>query len=279
MSFWKNRPLLIAVILIIILFVLLFATAGTSGEGGTQSVIGGIFAPMQEGLYNFTASIGDFFSNLFSTTDLDKENLELKQKVAELESKLQDYENIASENERLKELLNVVDSVGDYEIVTARVIGKNPGVWFREFTINAGRNQGVEKDMIVLTKDGLMGRVISSADSYAKVMTLIDLESGVPALVERTRQNGVVKLKGGIEDSGDALEMYYLPIDAAVVPGDKILTSGIGGVYPKGLIIGTVTEVSAESGTEKRVTVKSAVDFERMEEVMVIKHVFEEVEE
>lgn len=72
MSFWKNRPLLIAVILIIILFVLLFATAGTSGEGGTQSVIGGIFAPMQEGLYNFTASIGDFFSNLFSTTDLDQ---------------------------------------------------------------------------------------------------------------------------------------------------------------------------------------------------------------
>lgn len=124
-----------------------------------------------------------------------------------------------------------------------------------------------------------MGRVISSADSYAKVMTLIDLESGVPALVERTRQNGVVKLKGGTEDSGDALEMYYLPIDADVVPGDKILTSGIGGVYPKGLVIGTVTEVSAESGTEKRVTVKSAVDFERMEEVMVIKHVFEEVEE
>lgn len=110
-------------------------------------------------------------------------------------------------------------------------------------------------------------------------MTLIDLESGVPALVERTRQNGVVKLKGGTEDSGDALEMYYLPIDADVVPGDKILTSGIGGVYPKGLVIGTVTEVSAESGTEKRVTVKSAVDFEHMEEVMVIKHVFEEVEE
>ncbi|MBQ9941418.1 MAG: rod shape-determining protein MreC [Christensenellaceae bacterium] len=272
--------MIITIILIIILLVMLFATSGKDEVTGAQSVVGSIFAPMQEGLYDATNAIGGFFSRLFAGDDLRQENDQLKQKVAELEGKLQEYNNIVSENQRLKDLLNVADSVGDYEVVTAKVIGNTPGAWFREFTVNAGRNKGIETGMIVMTKDGLMGQVVSVSDTYCKVMSIIDAESGVPGIVERTRDYGVVGLAGGDEGNGDMLEMSYLPLEADIIPGDKILTSGIGGIYPKGLVIGQVAEVGAATETgEKKVIVKSAVDFQHVEEVVIIKYLFEEVEE
>ena len=276
MSFWKNRPLIITIILLIVLAVLLFSTSGNT-EG--QSIIGSALAPVQEGLYNATASIGGFFGRLFATTDLDKENAQLKNEVAELQNQLRDYESTVQENQRLKELLNVKDTVGDYDIVTAQVIGKNPGEWFQEFTINVGKNDGVSADMIVLTGDGLLGRVVSVSDTYAKVMSFLDTDSGVAAILERTRDYGIVKAATGSEQGTDTLELFYLPQEADVLPGDKVVTSGVGGVFPKGLLIGQVTEVGTDTGAERQVLVKSAVDFRHVEEVVVVKHIFSEVEE
>jgi len=278
--FWKNRPLIITVILIIILLVLLFSTAGASRETGTQSLVGRVFAPLQQGLYDLTGSISGFFGGLFSSNDAARENAELQQRVAELESKLQDYDATVQENARLKELLGMAESMSDYEIVTARVIGKTPGVWFRQFTVNAGRDRGIEPNMIVMTGDGLMGRVVSVSDTFCKVMSLIDSDSGVPAIVERTRDYGVVcpiAVHTG-EDGGDQLEMNYLPIDADVIPGDKILTSGIGGIYPKGLLIGQVSAVGTGEDSVKTVEIVSDVDFRHVEEVMIIKEVFAAVD-
>ena len=277
MSFWKNRPLIITIILIIILVVLLFSTSG-EGKAGSGSVIGNLLSPVQGWLYGATSDIGDFFSGLFSSGQIKAENAALQEKVAELEGKLRDFENIAGENERLKELLNVKELAGDYDYVTASVIGKNPGVWFREFTVNVGSDDGILPDMIVLSNGGLLGRVVSVGTNYAKVMTLIDTDSGVPAVVDRTRDNGVVRASQSADEDTAVLQMYYLSIEADIIPGDKILTSGIGGIYPKGLYVGQVSEVSGESATEKRVLVQSDVDFEHVEEVLIIRHVFEEVE-
>ena len=274
MSFWKNKPLVITVILIIVLIVLLFATSGTA-SGSKTSIFGEIIKPFQSGLYKATTAVGDFFTRLFTSSDLAKENAAMAVRIEELEAQLADYKNIVAENERLKGLLNVKDSYTDYEILTAQVIGNTPGAWFSEFTINAGTNDGIEPNMIVLMDGGLLGRVLSCSHSYSKVISLIDSKSGVPALVERTRDTGVIK---PLSSEAGMLEMSYLTTDADVVPGDKIVPSGLGGIYPKGIEIGYVIEVANDSSSDMKVIVQSNIDFAHVEEVVVIKQIFEEVE-
>lgn len=276
MGFWKNRPLIIAVIFCIILFVLLLSTSGNTQSGGASSAMGRMLAPVQRFLYSSTESIGDFFAGISNNSSLKEENAALKEQVAEMESELRDYENLRQENERLKDLLGVVDSYGDYEKLTARVIGKSPGAWFDEFTINAGEKQGVQKDMIVYTSDGLLGKVVYTSATYSRVISLIHDKSGVSAMVERTRDNGVIKVAENGEDPSD-LQLFYLSMNSDVKPGDRIITSGIGGVYPKGIPIAQVTEVSTDSSSEKVVIARSNVDFEHVEEVVVILQLFEEV--
>jgi len=274
MSFWKNKPLVITIILIIVLIVLLFATSGTAG-GSKTSLFGEMIKPFQSGVYKATTATGDFFARLFSSSDLVKENAAMAVRIEELEAQLADHENIVAENERLKGLLNVKDSYTDYEIVTAQVIGNTPGAWFSEFTVNVGTNDGIEPDMIVLMEGGLLGRVISCSHSYSKVVSLIDSTSGVPALIERTRDTGVIK--PSLSEDG-MLEMNYLTADSDIVPGDKIVTSGLGGIYPKGIEIGHVVEVANDSSADIKVIVQSNIDFAHVEEVVIIKHIFEEVE-
>ena len=274
MPFWNNKPLIITIILVIILFVLLVATGGEQ-QPGASSLVSGIFAPIQEGLYSATESMGNFFGRLFSTSDLDKENQQLKEEIAKLNSDLREYDELKKENERLTELLNVKDSVGDYDYLTARVTGKALGDWFTEFTVNAGKNDGVQKNMVVLNQEGLLGRVTSASDHYCKIMTIIDLSSGVPVIVERTRDTGVAK--GLYSTEGQAnrtLSLSYLPSGADIVPGDRILTSGQGGVFPKGLLVGQVSEVAGKESSE--VSIKSAVDFAHIEEVVILLQVFGE---
>lgn len=235
-----------------------------------------LLVPVQRFLYSSTESIGDFFAGLSEDRSIKDENAALKEQVAEMESQLRNYENLRQENERLKELLGVVDSYGEYETLTARVIGKSPGAWFDEFTINAGEQHGVQENMIVYTADGLLGKVVYTSATYSRVISLIHDQSGVSAMVERTRDNGVVKAAQEGENPDD-LQLFYISSNSDVKPGDRIITSGIGGVYPKGIPIAQVTEVSTDSSSEKVVIARSNVDFEHVEEVVVVLQVFEEV--
>lgn len=276
MGFWKNRPLIIAVICSILLFVLLLSTSGSTQSSGASSAMSRLLVPVQRFLYSSTESIGDFFAGLSEDRSIKDENAALKEQVAEMESQLRNYENLRQENERLKELLGVVDSYGEYETLTARVIGKSPGAWFDEFTINAGEQHGVQENMIVYTADGLLGKVVYTSATYSRVISLIHDQSGVSAMVERTRDNGVIKAAQEGENPDD-LQLFYISSNSDVKPGDRIITSGIGGVYPKGIPIAQVTEVSTDSSSEKVVIARSNVDFEHVEEVVVVLQVFEEV--
>lgn len=279
MSFFRNKPLVITVVILIILFVLLFATVNDKDVSAPQSAIGSVFAPMQSWLYGASNSISDFFDRVFATGSIQDENSELKTQVAELESQLTDKSELEKENERLKELLDFKEENTTYETIGADVIGKTPGVWFDTFTISAGRADGVEVDMPVITADGLVGKVTSVAQSYSQVTCIIDASSGVSVVVERTRDNGVAKGDGAnLELDEDILSIEYLPIDSNLMPGDKVLTSGLDGIYPKGLYVGEIVEVSRDTvssedgeNTEQKIAaLKTGVDFKRLEEVMVV---------
>ena len=276
MSFWKNRPLIIAIILIIVFLTLLITTANTDTKSGPVSVVGRLIAPVQRFFYGVTESLSDLFQKNSEKANLQSENADLKAQIEELKNELLDYDNLYQENIRLKDLLDFVGELeGDPPYVAASVIGKSPGEWFSEFTISAGSDDGIQNGMIVYSADGLVGRIVYTAGSYSRVLSIIDDESGVAVLIERTRDNGVLKSAG--EENQEILQIDYLPSGADVVPGDKILTSGIGGIYPKGIEVGTVSEVGTNTAG-KTVNVKSAVDFAHLEEVVVVLQVFEEVE-
>jgi len=272
LQIWRNRPLMVTIIVVVVLLVLLIMTAGENNITGSESIIGSVLSPVQSALYTATASISDFFSRIFSGSDLQSENQQLAAQVAQLNGQLQDYDEIKQENDRLAALLNFDTTTEDLKVVTARVIWKSPGYWFNEFNINVGMSSGIEVNMPVVNGSGLVGKVVAVGANWSKVMTIIDSRSGVSAIVERTRDNGILT---GTVSTGDetnaVLNMSYLPLDANLVPGDTVITSGLTGVFPKGIAIGKVTEIAAgSSGAKNQAVVTPWVDFYHLEEVMVI---------
>lgn len=272
MSIWRNRPLMVTIITVIILLVLLILTAGSNNMSGTESIVGSVLSPVQSALYSATNAVSDFFSRMFSGADLQAENSELQARVAELEGQLRDYNEIKAENDRLAGLLNFKTENPNLQMVTARVILKKQGLWFNTMVLNVGMASGIEVDMPVINGDGLVGRVVDVGANWCRVMTIVDSMSRVSAIVERTRDNGILDgtVSTGDEDKA-VLNMSKLPLDADLVPGDRVITSGLEGVFPKGIPIGEVTEVSPSSnGMSNAAVITPWVDFAHLEEVMVI---------
>jgi rod shape-determining protein MreC len=278
---WQNRPLMVTIIVIIVLFAVLIITAGDNNMSGTESIVGSLLAPVQNALYSATDATADFFSRMFSGADLRTENIALEARVAELESQLQDYEETKMENERLGKLLNFSTQTDELDFVTARVIGKPLGHWFNVIILNVGVADGVEVDMPVVNGDGLVGRVVAVGAGFCRVITIVDSSSGVAAFVERTRDNGMLSGTISTGDETDALlTMGYLPLDADLIPGDTVMTSGLSGVFPKGIVIGDIVEVSQSSdGMKNEAAIMPRVDFDHLEEVMVITSPLADVEE
>ncbi len=208
----------------------------------------------------------DFTAVFQSKKGLLEDNREIKSKLESSEALLSRLHDVQNENQRLRDLLGFKEQV-DGEYRGADVLGRNPSRWFSTVTIGLGREDGVEADSPVVSRSGLVGRVVKLDGQRSQVLLLTDPESGVGALVARSRDYGVV-LGGKGQNS---LTMRFFSKDADVHAGDQILTSGVGSLYPPGLLIGEVTEVYVpQPGLVKECYVKPATDFEHLEEVLVM---------
>lgn len=264
MRFLRNRALIATVVIVVLSMVLI--SMSSTGALLTQTVgaIGGAVVPLQRVLYQASETITDGG---------------MQEPVSgSAESAAMDYEELAAENARLRELLEFKESTVTQELKAAQIIGKEPGNWFEVFTIDLGANDGIQAGMPVVTPRGLVGRVEEVGLSWAKVMSIIDVRSSVSAIMERTRDTGVVKGTIGSDDLTATLTMNYLPLDTDIIEGDSVLTSGYDEVYPKGLVIGNVTSSTDQSGG-KLVVVEPSVDFRRLEEVLVVVSTREETKE
>ena len=270
-GFFRSRGFIILLAVIAVLAILIAVTYDRVQVTFIEDAVNSVLSPIQSFSVKASNSIIDFFERVFSSTDLDKENEQLKVQLAQYEIIENELNTLREENERLKGLLNYTEITENYTYVTARVIGKSQGVWFSEFTLNAGRKDGVMENQAVVNSKGLVGRVSSVSADTCKVTSIIDSTSDVSVMVERTRDYGFAR---GIlnVDKNEKLELYYLPSGYDLVPGDNILTSGIGGIFPKGIAIGTVTEVSRanEDAEDRNAIIQPAVDFLRLEEVMIV---------
>ena len=201
----------------------------------------------------------EFFSNLDT---LKKENEELKAQVRELEV-------LKAENSKLQEYANLSEKYQEYETIPAYVIDKDVSNYSSNIVINAGSKQGIEKNMTVIADKGLVGHVISVTDNTAKVQVIVDSASSVSAMISTSEES--IICKGSVEDD-KYLNASYIDTSSELLVGDSVVTSGIGGIYPKGITIGTIKQVvNTKNITDRYAVVETAVDFSKLYTVLVIK--------
>ena len=196
---------------------------------------------------------------------------ELTAKNAELENKLIEYERMKDENTRLREMFDYSQNNANYDYLGCNIIGYSGGNISNGYIIDKGTKDGVEKDMVVITPAGLVGKVTKASSSFAIVQTILNENIAVAAMVESTDETtGILQ---GITDSKNKnlTELSNIPIESAIKEGDKILTSGLGEMYPKEIRIGEVISVEVDNvGIMKRAVVKPYVDFNKLEELFVV---------
>lgn len=196
---------------------------------------------------------------------LQEENTRLQGETATLKRRIDQLEEQALETQRLQALL-AMRQASRAEFLTARVVGKDATNWFKTILLDRGSLEGVRRNQPVVAPDGLVGRVVEVTPTSAKVQLLTDPVNAVGGLIQRTRVTGIVS--GNL---GAGARVRYLPLMADVVGGDQVVTSGMGGVFPKGIPIGRITAVERRSGALfQEATLQPAVDLSRLEEVLIL---------
>ncbi len=268
---YKNKKKGIAGIVITIIIIILlvaFTNSDANQVSYIQNICNAFVMPIQNGftyLKNKISGNDSFFADMDT---LKTENEELKKKNSELEQSLRELEIIKAENDTLKEYVNLKDKYTDYTTVPADVINRDISNYSSTIIINVGSVDGIKEEMTVIADSGLVGHVISVTKNTAKVQTIVDTASAVTSKISTTEDTIVVQ--GTLEDKS-TLRANFIPTDAVVLQGDSVETSGIGGIYPKGIHIGTITEVVNTSNiTDRYATIKTAVDFNKLNTVLVI---------
>jgi rod shape-determining protein MreC len=221
-----------------------------------------LVSPLQKSITLASDGIAAIRTSIFGSSDAARERLQREN--AQLKEQLVDYEERRQENERLKTLLSF-SAQREERMVAARIIGVDATSWFRSIIIDRGSSEQIREGMAVVSAFGVVGRVVTTTPHSSRVLLVIDAASKISTLIERTRSRAICR------GDGDDMSLDYLPLDDDVQVGDLLVTSGLGGVFPKGLIIGAVTRVDKQGfDMFQTVKVKPAVDFEHLEEVLVI---------
>lgn len=264
----KTGALGIVITTIILIILVLLTNIENTKLSFLETTVSKLVTPIQNGLTYLKNKVNGnntFFTNI---NDLKTENEELKQKNSELEQDLRELENIKTENETLKEYLNLTEKYGEYKTVPAYVINRDISNYSNNIIINVGKKDGISENMTVIGDEGLVGYVISTTDTTSKIQTIVDSSSSTSCLMSTTRDSIVCK---GTLDDVSTLKAVYIPTDATIIQGDSIETSGIGGIYPKGIHIGTVKKiVNTQNIIDRYALIETAVNFEKLETVLVI---------
>ena len=251
------------------LIVLTFSTDILSAP---LSAVGGfVITPLQNGVSKAGSWLNTRSKELVQIRSLLQENENLQEQIDQLT-----IENIKLQQDRyeltnLRELYNLDSQYDEYEKIGARIIAKDSSNWFHTFVINKGAEDGLLTDMNVMAGSGLVGRIVDVGPDWAKVMSIIDDNSNTSGMVLSTSDNLMVR--GDLEQYAEGMIRFEMLIDNAdrVVEGDKIVTSNVSDKYLPGILIGYIAKVNVDSNNlTKSGLITPAVDFEHLEEVLVI---------
>ena len=253
--------------LAVILGHILLISAQVNSRTGVpvlEAVTFGVFSEVQRGVSSAVHSVTHVWSGYIGLRNVRAENDVLKKQLAETQIALQAQRALADRARSLEQLLDLKDRV-ELQTSAAQIIGAAATPDFRTVTIDKGTRDGLRPDMAIIAPSGVVGRIVVPSARSAKVQLLTDLNAAAGALIERSRAQGVAVGAGE-----ERLRLEYLSEAADIVPGDVVVTSGIDGIYPKGFVIGRVDIVEKTGTSFKRITIKPAVDFSSLEEVLVV---------
>lgn len=242
-------------------------------SGGPLNTIAGyIFVPMQQGINNTGSWIFDKTNDFKSMKEVMKENEELQKEVDDLRGQLNTIKLEQSELENYRELYQLDQKYPSFEKVAASVVAKDGSNWFSTFTINRGTNHGIEVGMNVLAGSGLVGIIIDAGPNYSKVRSIIDDTSNVSAMITNTGDNFIVS--GNLKTMNESMVITFTELkdsDNQVKAGNQVVTSYVSDLYHQGILIGYISTIEdSPNNLTKMGTITPVVDFEHLEEVLVI---------
>lgn len=263
--------LLTVILLIAAVCLGLAAYTGATGQNSPVSAaVGTVLSPLQKGVSVVTNKVGHLVDHFQNYDEMETENKQLREKVAQLEQQVRDAQVALDENERLRVLTGLVEANPTFRYDMAEVIARSPGQWATTISIDKGSLAGVSENDLVVTAEGMVGYVSMVAPTYSKVTTVLDTNMHAGALVTRTRESGIAQGDYELMGSG-MLRLSYLGKDSDVVIGDTVQTSGEGGIFPKGIMIGTVECVMIEdNGMDNYAVIRPFVDPATVTDVYVI---------
>lgn len=224
-----------------------------------------MFGPLQRGLAAVLQPLGDAFGSVTGVFALSSENDQLTAEVERLRAQERTYQDLLTENQELRRVLGMAQRCG-CETVGAKVVARSGSNFQWSVTINAGRRQGIAKDMAVVNADGLVGRVVQVSDTYSTVLLINDPGSGVAAALAGSKTPGLLRGRGD-----DALKLELLKTDAKVKVGEPVVTQGYQeAIFPPGIPVGVVTEVPSPDELVRRITVEPFVNTDALNMVAVV---------
>lgn len=264
-----SRRLLTIFCLILLFFInIIFLSVGTKNRHRNtffDRIVVAAIGPFQEGVVQTIRFCEHIWTHYFYLVSVKQENDALREMLAHANLENSKYVETQLAYERLQRLLATKAAL-PHRLVSAEVVGRDPSVWFDAIIINRGSHDGIGKGMPVIAPEGIVGQVVTVSYDYSKVMLMIDRSSAIDALVQHNRTRGIVA-----GETDEACRFKYVVRKAEVQIGDTVVSSGLDGLFPKGLRIGTIKEVSKdESGIFQEVMVQPFVDFSRLEEVLVV---------
>jgi len=265
--FSKRMVMIVGAIVLIVVNVIVLSVNSkrpvpSTGIGKFTIAIVSPFQEIVSDSINFAKGIWKHYFLLISVS---QENVRLNHSLKQAEEKNNRLKEVELSHDRLKKLFEFKETLHK-RVVAAEVIGRDPSPWFKTVIINKGRREGVERGMPVVIPEGIAGLVTDVSKTYAKILLVVDQNSAVDALIQRNRARGII-----IGEPLGRLLLQYVQRKHDIHVGDVVVSSGLDGVYPKGIRIGYVHEVDRpDSGIFQQLAVTPYADFEKLEEVLVV---------
>ncbi len=269
--FERNKgKIILSAVTVLLVVIMALSTIPSLKPNFVSNAVGVLVSPVQKVISSMINSTQGFFTFVFNMKEYQSENEELVERINILEKEVRETEELKKENTRLRSMLEMRERQTEYETETAEVIAKEAGNWFNSFTIDKGTADGIALYNPVITDKGLVGYVAEAGTTYSKVISVIDSTASVAAVVNRTGDAAVVEGDLKLQEQG-LCRMVYVNRNSVITVGDYLETSGMGGIYPKGIYIGKIKEVTDDgTGLSQNAIIEPAVDFDAVSEVFVI---------
>lgn len=266
----KNK-LAVTVVVLSVAFLGIIFLSLKGNSNFISSGVGSVISPLQKIIYKANDKLKGSLDFLINFSNVKQENQELREKNAELENKLVEYNRMKDENTQLRSMFDYSQDNQNYNYLGCNIVGYSGGNISNGYIIDKGTNDGLKKDMIIITSVGLVGKITKADTNFSIVQTIMNENIAVAAMVESTRQTTGI-LQGGVNSKNEKLvTLSNIPMDSEIKEGDVILTSGLGGMYPKEIRIGEVISIDIDSvGLMKKALVRPYVDFDKLDGVFVV---------